>query len=56
VSGRGRPPAAWTYQPSAAQAHDDEHDLIVVDELHAGDPHASEVQQTIEYSGRAHGL
>jgi hypothetical protein len=46
----------WALESPATQPHIDEHRVVVVDELDTRHPHAYKVEQSIEYSGRAHGL
>jgi hypothetical protein len=44
------------FQQPPPQPDIDDHDALVVVELHAGDPGADEVEQLVEYSGQAHDL
>lgn len=52
----GAPPAMRALQQPPPQPDIDEHDPLVVDELHTCNPGADEVEQLVEYSGQAHDL
>lgn len=56
VPRRRLPAAVRAHQMPATQPHVDEHDPLVVDELHPRDPRPDELEQLVEYSGHVHGL